>query len=111
MDLWIWIKSGVSGSFFSRWGLEIVFIWECCIFWICRFIVLREVLKEVPMFMAFATYEWYMLIIQGLDPLCIFMGETYRVWQVFGDVHVDADLGVGSVFFVFSFLCYFDKVA
>jgi len=38
------------------------------------------------------------------------MCMTDRVWKGFGDVHVDIDPGIGSVFVGFSFLCYFDEV-
>jgi hypothetical protein len=59
---------------------KVVFVKECCVFWSCSFLVLREVAEEVSMFVAFVTSERYMIIVQGLDPFYVFMGDTYRFW-------------------------------
>jgi hypothetical protein len=46
------------------------------------------------MFMTFSASKRNMLIIDDMDPLCVFVCKTNGVGQDFGYVHVDVDPGI-----------------
>ena len=71
--------------------------------------ILRAVPEQMAMHMTFFATKRNVFIVDGLDPLKVFVPETYRVRERFCKMHIDTDPSIGSVSIVFGFFSNFDE--
>jgi len=68
-------------------------------------------MKNMSMFVASVTVKRNEFVVQSLDPILILITKEDGLWNGLQNIHVNVDVGIGSVFTLLSSFDGFEKGA